>query len=85
MGSSDAEAESVVEKILAEGYRGVGMDQLLVGAPETVVQQLEEYRALGFEHVLVRHIVGEQQLMLDSFRRIGAEVVPRVHNLPTSR
>lgn len=81
VGSSDAEAESVVEKILSEGYRGVGMDQLLVGAPGTVVQQLKEYRALGFDHVLVRHIVGEQQLMLDSFRRIGAEVIPRIHDL----
>ncbi|HEX4250146.1 MAG TPA: LLM class flavin-dependent oxidoreductase, partial [Pseudonocardia sp.] len=48
VGESDEEAERAVNKILAEGYRGGGMDRLLVGSAETVVQQLEEYRALGF-------------------------------------
>jgi alkanesulfonate monooxygenase SsuD/methylene tetrahydromethanopterin reductase-like flavin-dependent oxidoreductase (luciferase family) len=85
VGASDSEAEAVVDKILAEGYRGVGMDQLLVGAPETAVGQLEEYRSLGFDHVLVRHIVGDHELMLESFRRIGDAVLPRLHDLPPLR
>jgi alkanesulfonate monooxygenase SsuD/methylene tetrahydromethanopterin reductase-like flavin-dependent oxidoreductase (luciferase family) len=85
VGATDAEAEGVVQKILAEGYRGVGMDQLLVGAPATVVQQLEEYRLLGFDHVLVRHVVGDHESMLESFRRIGDDVIPRLHELPALR
>ena len=32
VGESDAEAHAVVGSILAEGYRGTGLDQLLVGA-----------------------------------------------------
>jgi alkanesulfonate monooxygenase SsuD/methylene tetrahydromethanopterin reductase-like flavin-dependent oxidoreductase (luciferase family) len=81
VGESDHEAESVVNRILAEGYRGGGMDRLLVGSAESVVQQLEEYRALGFDHVLVRHIVGDHALMLGSFERIGKDVLPRLHAL----
>jgi alkanesulfonate monooxygenase SsuD/methylene tetrahydromethanopterin reductase-like flavin-dependent oxidoreductase (luciferase family) len=81
VGESDAEAEHVVETILKEGYRGVGMEQLLVGSAETVAQQLADYRSLGFDRVLVRHVVGDHQLMLESFRRIGQGVVPRIREL----
>jgi len=81
VGESDEEAERVVNQILTEGYRGGGLDRLLVGSAESVVQQLEDYRALGFDHVLVRHIVGEQELILRSFERIGKAVLPRLHTL----
>jgi alkanesulfonate monooxygenase SsuD/methylene tetrahydromethanopterin reductase-like flavin-dependent oxidoreductase (luciferase family) len=81
VGESDREAEQVVGRILKEGYRGVGMEQLLVGSAETVAQQLADYRSLGFEHVLVRHVVGDHRLMLESFRRIGDRIVPRVRDL----
>ena len=81
VGESDHEAESVVNRILAEGYRGGGMDRLLVGSAESVVQQLEDYRAIGFDHALVRHIVGDHALMLRSFERIGKDVLPRLHAL----
>ncbi len=76
VGESDAEAEGVVEGILAEGYRGTGMDQLLVGSAGTVVAKLRDYRELGFDYAMVRHIVGDHELMLGSFERIGAKVVP---------
>jgi alkanesulfonate monooxygenase SsuD/methylene tetrahydromethanopterin reductase-like flavin-dependent oxidoreductase (luciferase family) len=81
VGESDWEAEMVVSKILSEGYRGGGMDQLLVGCAGTVVEQLGEYRALGFDHVLVRHIVGDHEQMLRSFKRIGEAVMPRLRAL----
>jgi alkanesulfonate monooxygenase SsuD/methylene tetrahydromethanopterin reductase-like flavin-dependent oxidoreductase (luciferase family) len=81
VGESDRAAERVVNQILTEGYRGGGMDRLLVGSAESVVQQLEEYRALGFDHVMVRHVVGEQELILGSFERIGKDVLPRLHAL----
>jgi len=81
IGESDADAEATVGPILAEGYRGTGRETLLVGGPATVVQQLREYRALGFEHVLVRHVVGDHAAMLASFARIGAHVLPAIRPL----
>jgi alkanesulfonate monooxygenase SsuD/methylene tetrahydromethanopterin reductase-like flavin-dependent oxidoreductase (luciferase family) len=81
VGESDAEAEATVGRVLAEGYRGTGMDQLLVGSAGTVVEQLREFRALGFDYVMVRHIVGEHALMLRSFARIGASVMPAIRSL----
>ena len=64
--------------ILAEGYRGTGFDQLLVGSAATVVEGLRRYRAMGFDSVMVRHVVGDHQLMLRSFERIGRDVMPRI-------
>lgn len=81
VGESDAEARAAVEPILKEGYRGTGLDQLLVGSAATVVQQLRQYRQMGFEYVMVRHIVGDHQLMLGSFERIGSGVMPRIRDL----
>jgi len=81
VGASDDEARAVVGAILAEGYRGTGLDQLLVGSAETVVESLRRYRAMGFDYVMVRHIVGDHPLMLRSFERIGRDVMPRIRDL----
>jgi alkanesulfonate monooxygenase SsuD/methylene tetrahydromethanopterin reductase-like flavin-dependent oxidoreductase (luciferase family) len=78
VGESDDEARRVVGEILAEGYRGTGFDQLLVGGADTVVGELRRYRGLGFDHVMVRHVVGDHGLMLGSFARIGRDVMPRI-------
>jgi alkanesulfonate monooxygenase SsuD/methylene tetrahydromethanopterin reductase-like flavin-dependent oxidoreductase (luciferase family) len=78
VGESDDEARGVVSTILAEGYRGTGMDQLLVGGAETVVGELRRYRDMGFDYVMVRHIVGDHRLMLQSFERIGSAVMPAI-------
>jgi alkanesulfonate monooxygenase SsuD/methylene tetrahydromethanopterin reductase-like flavin-dependent oxidoreductase (luciferase family) len=80
VGESDEEARAVVGAILAEGYRGTGLDQLLVGSADTVVQDLHRYRGMGFDHVMVRHIVGDHQLMLRSFERIGRDVMPHIRH-----
>ena len=81
VGETDEEARRVVGEILAEGYRGTGFDQLLVGGAETVAGELGRYRELGFDHVMVRHIVGDHRLMLRSFERIGRDVMPRIRDL----
>jgi alkanesulfonate monooxygenase SsuD/methylene tetrahydromethanopterin reductase-like flavin-dependent oxidoreductase (luciferase family) len=80
VGDSDAEAEATVGPVLAEGYRGTGMDQLLVGSAASVAQQLRSYCALGFEYVMVRHIVGDHDAMLRSFARIGESIMPALRN-----
>jgi alkanesulfonate monooxygenase SsuD/methylene tetrahydromethanopterin reductase-like flavin-dependent oxidoreductase (luciferase family) len=81
VGESDDEARAVVGAILAEGYRGTGFDQLLVGSAATVVGDLRRYRDMGFGYVMVRHIVGDHQLMLRSFERIGRDVMPLIRAL----
>ncbi len=81
VGETDADAAAVVDPILAEGYRGTGRETLLVGGPATVVQQLRAYRAMGFDHVMVRHIPGDHARMLESFARIGRSVMPAIRDL----
>jgi alkanesulfonate monooxygenase SsuD/methylene tetrahydromethanopterin reductase-like flavin-dependent oxidoreductase (luciferase family) len=81
VGETDQEARAIVGQILSEGYRGTGFDQLLVGSASTVVQQLQEYRRMGFEYVMVRHIVGDHEQMLRSFERIGSDVMPAIRDL----
>jgi alkanesulfonate monooxygenase SsuD/methylene tetrahydromethanopterin reductase-like flavin-dependent oxidoreductase (luciferase family) len=67
-----------VDQILAEGYRGTGKAELLVGSPDTVIERLRYYRGLGFEEVMVRHITGDHQKMLASFALIGRHVMPAI-------
>ncbi len=78
---TDAAAHEEVDRVLAEGYRGTGKDELLVGNPETVVERLRHYRALGFEEVMVRHITGDHQRMLRSFALIGRHIMPAIRTL----
>ena len=52
-----------------------------MGGAETVVRALRRYRDMGFDYVMVRHIVGDHQLMLRSFERIGRNVIPQIRDL----
>ena len=79
---TDKAASAHVAPILAEGYRGVSADQLLVGSPERVIDQLAEYDRRGFHHVLVRHVTGDHNAMLQSFDLIGRDIVPVISRWP---
>jgi alkanesulfonate monooxygenase SsuD/methylene tetrahydromethanopterin reductase-like flavin-dependent oxidoreductase (luciferase family) len=79
--ATDAAAHAEVDRVLAEGYRGTGKAELLVGSPNAVVDRLAHYRALGFEEVMVRHVTGDHRLMLESFRLIGEKVMPAIRAL----
>jgi alkanesulfonate monooxygenase SsuD/methylene tetrahydromethanopterin reductase-like flavin-dependent oxidoreductase (luciferase family) len=68
---TDAEARAHVDPILAQGYRGLDHQRLLVGSPDTIVQRLRRYESMGFDHVLVRHITGDHQAMIASFELLG--------------
>ena len=78
---TDSAAHAEVDRVLAEGYRGTGKAELLVGSPAVVVDRLRHYRALGFEEVMVRHIVGDHRQMLRSFELIGRHVMPAIRAL----
>lgn len=76
----DAEtARQHTAPILQAGYRGFTPDQmqaLIIGGPEEVIAQIEQYRALGCTHFLFRHIVREQRQMLSSIQLLGEKVLP---------
>ena len=52
-----------------------------MGGAATVVEALGRYRGMGFDSVMARHIVGEHQLMMRSFERIGRDVMPAIRGL----
>ncbi len=78
--ATDAEARAAVAPLLEAGYRrdSLAWDELIVGSPKTVVGRLREYAEMGFPTSLVRPIVGDHELMLDSLRRLGREVIPEL-------
>lgn len=80
VGETDAESEAATKPILDRGYRGFGREALLIGGPETIIEELRHLHDLGFEHVLIRHIVNDQRLVLDSYRRLGKDVLPKVRD-----
>jgi alkanesulfonate monooxygenase SsuD/methylene tetrahydromethanopterin reductase-like flavin-dependent oxidoreductase (luciferase family) len=83
VGATDAQAWAEVAPILAAGYRGFGDadDTALIGSAKTVVEKLRAYNDLGFPFVLVRHIVGDHRLILNSFARIGDDVLPHLRHV----
>jgi alkanesulfonate monooxygenase SsuD/methylene tetrahydromethanopterin reductase-like flavin-dependent oxidoreductase (luciferase family) len=81
VGESDADAEEAVAPVLAGGYRGFKRDALVIGGPETVADEFRYLATLGFTHVLIRHIVSEQEQVLASYRRLGEAVLPKVRGI----
>ena len=76
---TDEAAHAEVDRVLAEGYRGTGKDELLVGSPQSVVERLAYYHGLGFEEVMVRHVSGNHALIKRSIQLIGDRVLPVIH------
>lgn len=76
-----ATARRHTEPVLQAGYRGFTgerLEALIIGGPEEVIAAIEQYRALGCNHFLFRHIVREQRQMLSSIRLLGEKVIPVV-------
>jgi alkanesulfonate monooxygenase SsuD/methylene tetrahydromethanopterin reductase-like flavin-dependent oxidoreductase (luciferase family) len=80
VGRDDDSARADVAPILQRGYRRDTLDwsDLLVGSPATVATRLRRYRDMGFGTALLRPIVGDHAVMLDSLRRLGGDVLPQL-------
>jgi alkanesulfonate monooxygenase SsuD/methylene tetrahydromethanopterin reductase-like flavin-dependent oxidoreductase (luciferase family) len=54
-------------------------DQLLIGTPAEVAEQVERYREIGVDHICYRsQFPGQsQESQLESIRRFGEEVIPQ--------
>jgi alkanesulfonate monooxygenase SsuD/methylene tetrahydromethanopterin reductase-like flavin-dependent oxidoreductase (luciferase family) len=71
----------IAEPVLKAGYRGVSgnpLDALIVGGPQDFIEKLEQLRALGMSHVLIRFMVQTQEHILRAIQIIGEQVIPQV-------
>jgi alkanesulfonate monooxygenase SsuD/methylene tetrahydromethanopterin reductase-like flavin-dependent oxidoreductase (luciferase family) len=80
--AEDREAAlKIVEPALKSGYRGVRgnpLEVLIVGGPQEFIEKIEQLRALGTSHVLLRFIVQTQEDILRAIQIIGEQVIPQV-------
>lgn len=65
---SEDEAERIQEA--TKGYRGFDPDALVCGTIETVAGKFRDLGEMGFTDVIVRHMVPEQELVLQSMARL---------------
>jgi alkanesulfonate monooxygenase SsuD/methylene tetrahydromethanopterin reductase-like flavin-dependent oxidoreductase (luciferase family) len=71
----------IAEPVLKAGYRGVRgnpLDVLIVGGPQELIEKVEQLRALGASHLLLRFIVQTQEHLLRAIQIIGEQVIPQV-------
>lgn len=80
VGADEADARRVAAPVLDGGYRGMDPAATVVGGPEQVAERFAGYAAMGYDHVLVRHLADDQLEVLSSFARL-AEVRERVAGL----
>jgi alkanesulfonate monooxygenase SsuD/methylene tetrahydromethanopterin reductase-like flavin-dependent oxidoreductase (luciferase family) len=74
-------ALKIAEPVLKAGYRGVSgnpLEVLIVGGPQDFIEKLEQLRALGTTHVLIRSMVQTQEHLLRAIQIIGERVIPQV-------
>jgi alkanesulfonate monooxygenase SsuD/methylene tetrahydromethanopterin reductase-like flavin-dependent oxidoreductase (luciferase family) len=71
VGGDEAEARRVAQSVLDGGYRGMDPAATVVGSPDQVAERLAGYAAMGYDHVLVRHLAEDQKEVLASFARLA--------------
>ena len=70
VGGDEADARRVAGPVLDGGYRGLDPAATVVGSPEQVAERFAGYAAMGYDHVLVRHLAEDQNEVLASFTRL---------------
>ena len=71
VGGDEAEARRVAQPILDGGYRGMDPAATVVGSPDEVAERFAGYAAMGYDHILVRHLADDQKEVLASFARLA--------------
>jgi alkanesulfonate monooxygenase SsuD/methylene tetrahydromethanopterin reductase-like flavin-dependent oxidoreductase (luciferase family) len=70
VGGDEADARRVADPVLAGGYRGMDPSAAVVGSPDQVAERFAAYAAMGYDHILVRHLADDQKEVLSSFARL---------------
>ena len=71
VGETAEEAETLAGKLIARGYRGFPPEALIVGDVERVATAFAELGAMGYDEVVVRHLVQDPARVVDSIGRLG--------------
>jgi len=64
-------ARAEAERLVARGYRGMSIDQLVVGSPEDAARDLRALGDLGYDDVIIRCMTPNQADALESIRLLG--------------
>lgn len=64
-------ARRLAEEMVAAGYRGMSVADLIVGGPDDAAQQLDAYRDAGFDEVIIRCMKVPQDLALETLETLG--------------
>ncbi|MEL6984552.1 MAG: LLM class flavin-dependent oxidoreductase [Actinomycetota bacterium] len=65
------EARRRASELVEQGYRGMTLDNLLVGAPDDVAASLDALAEAGFDDVIVRSMSVPQELALETLSLLG--------------
>ena len=71
VGETAAEAKSAAAGILARGYRGFPPEALIVGDAASTAAAFAELAAIGYDEVVVRHLVQDPARVLGSIGRLA--------------
>ena len=71
VGETAEEAETLAGKMIARGYRGFPPEALIVGDVERVATAFAELGAMGYDEVVVRHLVQDPARVVDSIGRLA--------------
>ena len=70
VGETPAEAEQAAAGVISRGYRGFPRDALIVGDPNQVAAAFAEFDEMGYEEIVVRHLVQDPGRVLRSIGRL---------------
>ncbi len=71
VGTSDRQTRAVAAAEVANGYRGLGLDQLVVGGVAEVADRFEQFRAIGVDDIVTRTMSVDQSMALRSIELLG--------------
>jgi alkanesulfonate monooxygenase SsuD/methylene tetrahydromethanopterin reductase-like flavin-dependent oxidoreductase (luciferase family) len=66
-----AAAHRLAAELVADGYRGMALDSLLVGSPDEVAEQLNAYEAAGYDEIIVRCMSVSQDAAIETLSLLG--------------
>jgi len=64
-------ADRAGEALLAAGYRGMRRDQVLIGSPDQVTEELAEFAALGVDDVIIRCMSADDAVAIETIESFG--------------
>lgn len=71
VGETVAEAEQTAAGVISRGYRGFPREALIVGDVRSVAAAFAELGEMGYDEVVVRHLVQDPARVLKSIGRLG--------------